>query len=213
MNRDPYEVLGVSPSDTDDEVKKAYMNLARKYHPDRYQNNPLEDLAQEKFKEINEAYDAIKSMRKRAGQSSYGSGYGGSAYGNSYGGSSYGSSGGYRPNQGLYNQIIALIQSNQLARAEEMLIGIRDRDGYWYYLSGVLAARKGYINDALSYMEQACQMEPNNMEFSNAYNRLRMGGVYYANRSSGNGYGQSSACSDCITCYLCTSCLTPWPCC
>ncbi|MCL2367524.1 MAG: DnaJ domain-containing protein, partial [Oscillospiraceae bacterium] len=60
---DPYKVLGVSPSASDDEVKKAYREQARKYHPDNYHNNPLADLAQEKMKEINEAYDAILRMR------------------------------------------------------------------------------------------------------------------------------------------------------
>ena len=62
--RDPYEVLGISPNATDDEVKTAYRNLARKYHPDNYTNNPLSDLAQEKMQEINEAYDTIVRMRK-----------------------------------------------------------------------------------------------------------------------------------------------------
>ena len=57
--RDPYEVLGIAPTATDDEVKTAYRNLARKYHPDNYTDNPLSDLAQEKMQEINEAYDTI----------------------------------------------------------------------------------------------------------------------------------------------------------
>ena len=55
---DPYSVLGVSPDASDEEIKKAYRELARKYHPDNYQNNPLADLAEEKMKAINEAYDA-----------------------------------------------------------------------------------------------------------------------------------------------------------
>ena len=61
--RDPYSVLGVSQNATDDEIKKAYRELARKYHPDNYQNNPLADLAEEKMKEINEAYDTITKQR------------------------------------------------------------------------------------------------------------------------------------------------------
>ena len=73
--RDPYEVLGVSPDAGDDEIKRAYRDLARKYHPDNYQNNPLSDLAEEKMKEINEAYDAITKGRSRgtaSGISSWG---------------------------------------------------------------------------------------------------------------------------------------------
>ena len=82
--KDPYSVLGVSQSASDDEIKKAYRELARKYHPDNYQNNPLADLAEEKMKEINEAYDAI--TKQRAG----GGGYQQQPSGGSYGG-------GYRP--------------------------------------------------------------------------------------------------------------------
>ncbi len=70
---DPYQVLGVSPSATDDEIKTAYRQLARKYHPDNYVDNPLADLATEKMKEINEAYDEIQRRRREGGQSASGS--------------------------------------------------------------------------------------------------------------------------------------------
>ena len=84
--RDPYQVLGVPSTATDDEVKKAYRDLARKYHPDNYHDNPLADLAQERMKEINEAYEEVQSQRKTARQ---GGGYTGGSYGG-YGGG-YGS--------------------------------------------------------------------------------------------------------------------------
>ena len=74
--RDPYQVLGVPSTATDDEVKKAYRDLARKYHPDNYHDNPLADLAQERMKEINEAYESIQSQRRAARN---GGGYSGTA--------------------------------------------------------------------------------------------------------------------------------------
>ena len=62
--RDYYEVLGVSKSADDAEIKKAFRVLAKKYHPDNYADSPVADVAEEKMKEINEAYDAIISRRK-----------------------------------------------------------------------------------------------------------------------------------------------------
>ena len=82
--RDPYSVLGVKPDASDQEIKKAYRELARKYHPDNYVDNPLADLAEEKMKEVNEAYEAIQKQR---------SGGGGSG---GYSQSSSSSSGGYQ---------------------------------------------------------------------------------------------------------------------
>ena len=61
---DPYKVLNIAPTASDDEVKHAYRELARKYHPDNYHDNPLADLAQEKMKEINEAYEQIQRQRR-----------------------------------------------------------------------------------------------------------------------------------------------------
>ena len=83
---DPYSVLGVSPNASDEEIKKAYRELARKYHPDNYQNNPLADLAEEKMKEINEAYETITKQRSGGGGSYQrpSGGYGGQSYGGGY---------------------------------------------------------------------------------------------------------------------------------
>ena len=91
MIANPYEVLGVAPSASDDEVKKAYRELSRKYHPDSYANNPLSDLAEEKFKEVQEAYDQIMKQRER----------GGNAGGQSY---NYGYSGNQSYNSGSYSE-------------------------------------------------------------------------------------------------------------
>lgn len=94
---DPYQVLGVSPNASDDEVKRAYRDLSRKYHPDTYANNPLANLAEEKFKEVQEAYKEIMDMRAGKGQ-----GYGGQG---GYGGQNgYSGQGGYGGQQGYGQQ-------------------------------------------------------------------------------------------------------------
>ena len=72
--RDPYQVLGVSRGASDEEIKKAYRSLSRKYHPDANVNNPNKDAAEEKFKQVQQAYDQI--MKEKQQGTSYGGGYG-----------------------------------------------------------------------------------------------------------------------------------------
>ena len=141
--RDPYEVLGVSPEASDDEIKRAYRELARKYHPDNYQNNPLADLAEEKMKEINEAYDAITKSRSGGGSSHGGSAAAQSGYGYGY---SSGSSGYQQQNRSAGGQSQVFAQARQaisrgdLDGAERLLQG-GSRNGEWYFLMGSVAYR------------------------------------------------------------------------
>ena len=117
--RDPYEVLGVSPDAGDNEIKKAYRELARKYHPDNYQNNPLADLAEEKMKEINEAYDAITRVRSGGGSGySGGSASQGQSGGYGYGGSAYQQQ---RTGSGVFAQVRQAVTRGDLEGAERLL--------------------------------------------------------------------------------------------
>ena len=61
---DPYKVLGIAPGATDEEIKRAYRNLSRKYHPDANVNNPDRAQAEEKFKEVQMAYDQIMKQKQ-----------------------------------------------------------------------------------------------------------------------------------------------------
>ncbi len=201
---DPYQVLGVSPSSTDEQIKNAYRELARKYHPDNYANNPLADLAQEKMKEINEAYDQIQRQRKQQSQS-YGSGQSYSKQ--SYGGQSY-------TNQGAsqFDDIRRLLNVNRISDAEELLEGIpqQRRDAEWYYLRGRVFYVRGWLDQAYSYYTRANQMNPANVEYQSALNQLMW------QRNTGRpagGYGdyrtvQTGGCSGCDMCssLICADC-------
>lgn len=170
---DPYQVLGVSPSATDEQIKNAYRELARKYHPDNYANNPLADLAQEKMKEINEAYDQIQRQRKqqssRAGQGYSQGGYSQSGYSRGYAGQGGSSRGGSQ-----FADIRQLLNANRVSDAEELLEGIPQsrRDAEWYFLRGRVFYVRGWLDQAYNYYVRANQMSPGNAEYQTALNQL-----------------------------------------
>ena len=197
--RDPYQVLGVPSTATDDEVKKAYRDLARKYHPDNYHDNPLADLAQERMKEINEAYEAVQSQRKAqrsggysASGAGYGTGYGGyqSAYQGPYQGSYQGSS--------RYQRVRMAISSGDLNLAEELLNAQTDHDAEWNFLKGVICTRRGWLDEARRYYQTAVTMAPDNPEYQRALDILEGRGAAY--RPDGYGSVTTGTCgnSDCL---------------
>ena len=157
--RDPYQVLGVPSTATDEEVKKAYRDLARKYHPDNYHDNPLADLAQERMKEINEAYEAVQSQRKAARAGGYSGGYGGyqAGYQSRY------QSGGSR-----YQRIRMAISQGNLNLAEELLNAMTDHDAEWSFLKGAICYRRGWLDEARRYYQNAVNMDPDNQEYQRA---------------------------------------------
>lgn len=157
--RDPYQVLGVPSTATDEEVKKAYRDLARKYHPDNYHDNPLADLAQERMKEINEAYEAVQSQRKAARAGGYSGGYGGYQAG-------YQS--GYQSGGSRYQRIRMAISQGNLNLAEELLNAMTDHDAEWSFLKGAICYRRGWLDEARRYYQNAVNMDPDNQEYQRA---------------------------------------------
>lgn len=192
--RDPYSVLGVSQNASDEEIKKAYRELARKYHPDNYQNNPLADLAEEKMKEINEAYETITKMR---------SGGGGYQQANSGYSGSYTQQSSYSSSSPTYARIRNLINAGDLGTAERLLYEVPQKDGEWYFLSGSIAYRKGWLDEAMQNYSLAVQMDPGNMEYRQALNMLQQRGGGYRPY----GYGGTVDSLDCCTTMLCLNCL------
>ena len=193
---DPYSVLGVKSDASDEEIKRAYRELARKYHPDNYQNNPLADLAEEKMKEINEAYDAINKQRAGGGGSAYGGYQSQGAYRQQSQSSSYGSP--------LYNQVRQSINLGDLGRAEELLRTAPAQDAEWHFLTGSIAYRKGWLDEATQHYQMACNMDPGNAEYRQALAMMRSGGQAY--RPYGYNDMGAGACDCCSAC-LCANCL------
>lgn len=204
---DPYKVLGVSPSATDDEIKAAYRALAKKYHPDNYADTPLSDLASEKMKEVNEAYDAIVRMRKEGAA-----------------GPQYGNNGGYRtaysnqqPNYGYsnpsysnYYDVRNMIRNGRIADAEQILNGVpaSGRDAEWYFLKGTVLQRRGWLDDALNHLQIACQRDPNNVEYRTAMNQMQMqrNGYYGGYNTSGHNRGGCDNGCDICSSLICADC-------
>ena len=183
MNKNPYEVLGVSQNASDDEVKRAYRELTRKYHPDANVNNPLADLAEEKFKEVQEAYDTIMKQREQGG-----SGY-------SYGYQQSGSQGGYSYNyqqnsgSGQYQAVYTYLNARQYRQALNILSGMPNRTDEWYYLSAMANAGIGNNIVARDHAGQAVNMNPSNPQYQQLLNQLEWSGQRYQNHPYTQGYG------------------------
>lgn len=187
--RNPYEVLGISPNATDDEVKKAYRELSRKYHPDSYVNNPLAELAEEKFKEVQQAYEQIMKQRQSGSTSRANQGYGYSNAGYGYGNNqAYGDA-----DEQTNLQLQAArnyINARRFREALNVLAGISNRTAMWYYYSSVANMGIGNNIVAVDHARQAANMEPNNMEYVNYANQLQFRGQRY--QTTGYGYGRNS---------------------
>lgn len=168
MITNPYSVLGVSPSASNEEIKKAYRELSRKYHPDSYVNNPLSDLAEEKFKEVQEAYDQIMKERE-----------------NGYSGVS-GSNG----DSGELNTVYNYLNAKRYREALDALDRVPLRSAQWYYYSAVANAGVGNNIVAVEHARQAVNIDPSNSEYRNFLNQIEWQGQRYQDtRYNNTGYG------------------------
>ncbi len=193
---DPYKVLGVSPDASDGEIKKKYRELARKYHPDKYRDSDLADLASEKMKEINAAYEEIQKMRsgkeKKSKQNSNGYGYNGNPGGGSY--------------DSEFVRVRQLINRGDIAEAERILRSMQNQNAEWHFLLGCVMIKRGYTVDAQNLFDRACGMDPYNTEYRNARDQLRM-------QANNYGGGYQTVRTGPSTCDCCTNLLIADCCC
>ncbi len=188
---DPYKVLGVNPSDSDETIKKAYRELVKKYHPDRYQDNPLEDLAKEKLQAINEAYDRI--TKERANRTSSGNS------------GSYSS--GYSNSGSRFSNVRSLIHQRRFAEAEAQLNQSNDGSAEWHFLMGVIYMNKGWHFEGIKHLQTAVNMDPSNMEYRTMLNSVANRQQTYQQTGNTYGYGGGMNTCDCCSNLLCADCL------
>lgn len=227
---DPYSVLGVDRNASDDELKKAYRSLSRKYHPDANINNPHKDEAEAKFKEVQQAYQQIMDERERGytsggggSSSGSGSGYGGSFYGGygPFGGfGSFDGYGGYGQNGESDSRrettdphlkaAANYIRSGHYREALNVLDGIRERNALWYFYSASANSGLGNNVTALEHAREAVRLEPENMQYRMLLERMEGGGTWYQQRQTMYGYPgsfDSSCCVKlCVANLLCNLC-------
>ena len=230
MAEDPYKVLGVSPSASDDEIQKAYRNLIKKYHPDV---NPGDENAERKTREINAAYDQIRNIRE--GKASYG-GQQGNPYGNPYGNQNYGGQGGYyggfswedifgagfgggfgQPQQEATTELTAARNYINAAHYREALnvlnsVNAADRGARWYYYHALANYGLGNRIEAMNDAEQAARMEPNNPEYQQLIAKMQNTGATYQQYGGGSPVvcGTNNLCFDiCLMNMICGLCCRP----
>ena len=173
---DPYSILGISRDASDEEVKKAYRKMSRKYHPDANIDNPNKEQAEEKFKQVQQAYEQI--MKEREQGAGYGN-YGSNNYGG-FGGFSGQADSGYQDEESMRRQAAAnYIQSRHFQEAMNVLSSLKNRNGEWYYLSAMTNMGLGNNVNALNDIRTAVNMEPDNMQYRMLLQRMEGGGTWY----------------------------------
>ena len=192
----PYKVLGVNEGATNEEIRAAYLSLVKKYHPDKYTDPDMKQLANEKLKEINEAYDQLTKNPGKAASSGYsGAAYGAGGHGGSYSG----------PEADRFVRARSLINAGNLDGAKTILDSIQTRNAEWYYLYGIIYLRQGWYDKAREFLGRAYRTEPGNSEYAQAYNTLRYTGNPYSRPRQSTSYGNCSACDICSG-LMCADC-------
>lgn len=186
--KNPYEVLEIRNNASRDEIKKAYKELAKKYHPDQYGNNPLRDLAEDKMRDINEAYQYLMSNTPESSYRNEGE------YSNSHN------------NSNPYQSIEMDIRNGNLNYAEQNLNRITVRDAEWNYLMGLLNIKKGWFNEAYNNLNIACRLDPRNSKYREEFNRLNNMNTSYREPYYNNRRKDAGLCDICATLYCLDCC-------
>lgn len=193
--KDPYKVLGVSPSDSDETIKAAYKELVKKYHPDNYAQSPLNDMAEEKMQEINSAFDEIMNMRR--------------------GSANAGESGNGGQNMN-YWQVRNLIQSGDITRADSILNSVpqQEKNAEWFFLKGSVCYTRGWLNEAYDNFTTASNLDPQNAEYRAALEQMnRNRGGFMNGNPNPQQYNTNPNVTGCNGCDICNGLICADCCC
>lgn len=218
---DPYQVLGVSSGATEEEIKKAYRALSRKYHPDANVNNPNKAQAEEKFKEIQAAYQQVMKEKTGGYAGGYGQGGSGGREEDPFGGFGFGPFGfygyGQRQSTGYEEQPHLRAAGNYIrngyyreARTTLDQMDSGERNARWYYYSAIAHSSLGNNVAALEHARKAVSLEPGNGDYRQLQQTLENGGSWYRQRQAGYGYptmGDGNMCMKlCVANMICNMC-------
>lgn len=208
---DPYKLLGISRDATDDEIKKAYRTLSKKYHPDANVGSPHLAEYEEMFKKVQNAYDQIMDERKHGGasgsywqqaQGGFGGGFGG--YQNAYNAN----------NNTDLQAALNFINSGHYQEAYNVLQRMEDRGADWYFLTGLSLWHLGNQIAAVENVKKACEMDPTNNQYRALLQQMQSGRMNYQRMQSPFG-GPVGTCNPSCCCYLMllNTCCGPTFCC
>lgn len=204
---DPYKVLGLTRGASDEEIKKAYRALSRKYHPDANVNNPNAAQAEERFKQVQAAYDQIMKEKEQGYYGGYGNtgGYGG------FGGYQQRNTAGQEDDYTRYlNAAMNYVRAGKYREALNVLSSMERKDAGWYYVSAIANNGIGNNVTALQYAQRAVELEPGRMEYEMLLRRLQGGGSWYDQMSTPYGgmtiMGNDMCCKICLMYNLCSMC-------
>lgn len=197
----PYQVLGLSQGASEAEIKTAYKDLVKKYHPDQYRNNPLAGLAEDKLKEINKAYDIlIKSPSSNSKRGAYGAG-------SQWQAGSSGPQGSNAYGQGDFTQVRQYISMGNIGQADRILNNMTARSAEWFFLRGLIDIRLGNYGQGYNNVKRASNMDPTNTEYRQTLNNLNSNSQgYNTYRTSNRQDSSSDICRICATLYVCDCC-------
>lgn len=164
-NENPYKILGVASSSDDKTIKTAYRELVKKYHPDQYTGSPLADIANEKLKQINHAYDEILKERKITSVKTAAD--------------TKTETKEKKQNTGVsFKTVRQLISQNKLSQAEIILIRL-EKNAEWHYLNGLILLKKGMYSSAEAEIKAALKLDPNNSEYVGVLNNFSKNTNHY----------------------------------